>query len=276
MAPTVAQVNSKLDDVSSKLDKLSGDFKTFTSNQAQLKNLTETLTAKCEQISRMEVEIADLKNKVHVLEGLVDDEDAYVRRDTIIFNGTEIPPASPGEICNNVIREVLRKKLKLNLQESDISVAHRAGKKPAIQGPDRRGIQVRFCRRDIKRQIMLTKRDNSDPNHTLYSNESLTPKRRSILFALRRMKKKFGSIVKGCTSQDGRIYAFTPHPSASIVSSATDTRSGRSTARSKDIKHLINTQEALEKFSLEFLKQPLDSFLDSLEGYQASAAAPQH
>ena len=131
-----------------------------------------------------------------------------MRRETIIFNGTAMPPSTPGEICNAVIRQVIKDKLKLQIQESDISVAHRAGKKPATQGPDRRGIQVRFCRRDIKRQLMMTKRDNSDPANTSYTNESLTPKRRTILFRLRQMKKKFPALVKGCTSQDGRVYAF--------------------------------------------------------------------
>ena len=224
----------------------------------------------------MQKEIDFLKKRVHVLEGLVDDEDAYVRRETIIFSGTEIPASTQGEICNNVIRDVIRKKLKINLQESDISVAHRAGKKRNTQGPDRRGIQVRFCRRDIKRQIMLTKRDNSDPNHTLYSNESLTPKRRSILFALRKMKKMFGSIVKGCISQDGRVYAFTPNSAAPQSSQpGTRSRDGAST-RLRDRKHLINTQEALESFCQEYLQQPLDSFLATLEENSSATASSSH
>ena len=42
----------------------------------------------------------------------------------IIFNGTAIPPATTGEICNNVIRTIIKDKLKISLQPSDISIAH--------------------------------------------------------------------------------------------------------------------------------------------------------
>ena len=166
------------------------------------------------EIDSLTADVASLHLKISKLEKSLDDEDAYVRRQTIIFNGTSIPPSSPGEICSNVIRTVIKEKLKISLQPSDISIAHRVGKKPITQGPDRRGIQVRFCRRETKREIMLTKRDNSDSNSTLYTNESLTPKRRTMLFTLRQMKKKFPAVVKGCTSQEGRVFAFTPAPAS--------------------------------------------------------------
>ena len=244
----------------------------FDQMKAEIANLNTTLAGKCTQIAELSDEVSILKKKVSKLENALDDEDAYVRRETIIFNGSALPPAHPGEICNNVIRKVIKDKFKIELQVSDISVAHRAGKKPNTQAPDRRGMQVRFCRRDIKRQIMTSKCDNSDLNNTLYTNESLTPKRRTILFALRQIKKKFPDIVKGCTSQDGRVYAFTPSP-ASVAASADDTvlraagSSGlrASTPRGRDRKHLVNTHDALVEFCAEFVQHPLEEFLDSWE-----------
>ena len=230
-----------VESMNTKFDKLSGD----------LQEMRELLEIKSAKVEEMESEITLLKNKVTKLENSLDDEDSYVRRDTIIFHGTSIPPCETGEICSDVICNVIKNKLKINLQSSEISVAHRNGKIPTNQGPDRRGIIIKFCRRDTKRTIMMTKRDNSDGNHTLFSNESLTSKRQTILYALRQMKKKFPNLVKGCTSQDGRVFAFTSPPAMAT------------NARMRDRKHLINTHESLVQFCREYVKLPLDIFLDS-------------
>ena len=65
------------------------------------------------------------------------------------------------------------------------------------------------------------------------------------------MKKKFPGIVKGCTSQEGRVYAFTTPPAQA------------SNIPVRDRKHLINTHEALVEFCREFVKVPLDTVLSS-------------
>ena len=155
-------------EVNIKLDEL---FNAMEDMKNEMLAMKDKLKAKDEQIDSLKSDIVNLKkdaelrnNRIEKLQNALDDEDAYVRRETIIFQGTAIPPAVNGEICNNVIREVIKDKLKIQLQPSDISVAHRAGKISVSQGPDHRGIQVRFCRRDIKRTIMMTKRDNSDSN----------------------------------------------------------------------------------------------------------------
>ena len=163
----------------------------FDEMKIEMTNLNNLLANKCQEIDSLTADVALLRKKIAKLENSLDNEDAYVRRGTIIFNGTAIPPATTGEICNNVIRTVIKDILKISLQPSDISVAHRAGKKLASQGQDRRGIQVRFCRRDIKREIMLTKRENSDGNSTIFTNESLTLKRHTLLFALRQKRRNF-------------------------------------------------------------------------------------
>ena len=256
--PTVATVSAQLTDLTDKFDSLFNEFNGMKSEISSLKSMINNQNS---EIASLSAANSLLRQKVASLENSFDDEDAYVRRETIIFNGSAIPPSTAGEVCNAVIRQVIKDKLKIQIQESDISVAHRAGKKPTTQGPDRRGIQVRFCRRDVKRQIMLTKRDNSDQNNTLFTNESLTPKRSKILYTLRQMKKKFPDLVKGCTSQDGRIYAFTPSPSA-----ATANQDGSSPpTHARDRKHLVNTQDALAEFSRGFIQMPLDQFLRSLE-----------
>ena len=226
----------------------------FDEMNEEISNLKELLTTEKKARSELLDKVTALEQKVAKLESSLDDEDAYVRRETLIFNGTDIPPPTAGEICSNIIRDVVKKKLKIVLQPSDISVAHCSGKKPTNQAQDRRGIHVKFCRRDTKREIMMAKKDNSDPQHTLFANECLTPKRRTILYALRQMKKKFPALVKGCTTQDGRVYAFTPSASSSNSASATFHR---------DRKHLVNSHDSLVTFCREFVKLPLENFLDS-------------
>ena len=234
MAPTIASVSSKLDSLITEIQ----DLKTL-------------LASKDEAINSLKTEVACLKREVCTLRNLVDEEDAYVRRDTLILSGTLLPDASQGEICANVACKLFKDKLKLSVQADDISVAHRLGPKPRGQGRDRRPIIVKFCRRDTKREVLFCKRDNSDPNTTLWTNESLTPKRRTIMFALRKIKRNHPDVMTGCSTLEGHCFAYTKTP-RSINNS-----------RSNDRKHVINSHEALIDFCREFIKKPLNDFLDS-------------
>ena len=53
----------------------------------------DSLTTKIDSLT---ADVALLRKKIAKLENSLDDEDAYVRRETIIFNGTVIPPATTG------------------------------------------------------------------------------------------------------------------------------------------------------------------------------------
>ena len=259
----------------SSLDGIGDDFRAIIEEmkkqliemKSEMTNLNYLLVNKCREIDNLTADVASLRQKVSNSKNLL-------TMRTRMFDGRPLSlmvlrsikdvsvkssssgrgfTSSPGELCNNIIRNVIKEKLKISLQPSDISVAHRAGKKPSTQGPDRRGIQVRFCRRDTKREIMLTKRDNKDPNATLYTSESLTPKRSTLFFTLRQMKKKCPELVRGCTSQEGRVFAFTPSAAAA------------SSTPARDRKHLINSYYDLVQFCRDFVKVPLDTFLTSWE-----------
>ena len=151
------------------------------------------------------------------MENLIDDEDAYVTRESLILSGTSVPPAANGEIYANVASQVLKDKMEF---EINISVFHRLGLKPQNQAADKRPLVMRFCRRDLKRQILFTKLDNNNPNDTLYTNESLTKKRREIMYALRIMSNFHRDIVTGCSlwkegvkhAQEGLHRCPTPVP----------------------------------------------------------------
>ena len=219
--------------------------------QSEISEVKSLLAVRDNCIVDLKCEVSSLKQKVTKLENLIDDEDAYVRRESLILSGTMVPTSQAGENCANTARQVIKDKIKFELNPADISVCHRLGPKPVNQSPDNRPLVVKLCRRDIKRQILFAKRDNADPARTLFVNESLTPKRRTIMYTLRQIKKAHPNIVTGCNTLEGRCFAYTKMPT-SLPNS-----------RAHDRKHVINTHSALIDFCREFVKKPLDDFLSS-------------
>ena len=206
------------------------------------------LSLNSDEIKKLNGEVTSLRKEVNTLKGLIDDADSYERRDTLIFSGPKVPNSSNGEDCKIVLQQLVKNELKIELQPNDISTAHRLGRKPLTQGDDKRPIVVKLCRRDLKRELVLAGRNQPRPA-SLYVNESLTPTRKTIFYTLRQMRRNHPEIVRGCTSIDGRIFAFTKPPETS-----------RST---RDVRHLINTREALIAFCDEFVKAPLENFLQN-------------
>ena len=131
----------------------------------------------------------------------------------------------------------------MSVSESDISTVHRLGRK-RDNTADRRSIIVKFTRRDLKRRTLLASKQRK--NDQIYVNESLTPMRKTVFNALRKMKRAHPALVKGCTTVDGRVYAYT----------------GSTNGSQRDRRHLVNTQEELVEFCREYVKQPLDLFLN--------------
>lgn len=213
---------------------------------------SQIIETKDKEIADLRSTVDNLRERITQLENDVDDAAAYERRDTLIFSG-DIPAVTPGENTNEVVREVLRNKLKLNLQDSDLSSCHRLGRRSTRQGPDRRNIIVKLCRRDIKADILAACRANK-PN--FYVNESVTPKRGKILFALRRAKKAFPSKIAYVRSNEGNVVVgLQPH------SRDGDEGNPGSSGRSERLRRVtINTPELLEAF----LRAELNTSLEEL------------
>ena len=85
------------------------------------------------------------------MENLIDDEDAYVRRESLILSGTSVPPAANGEICANVAHQVLKNKMKFEINPNVITVSHRLDPKPQNQAGHKRPLVIRFCRRGLEK-----------------------------------------------------------------------------------------------------------------------------
>ena len=221
---------------------IQGEFSKFK------EEVLEALKLKTTQITELQAEVKTLKDEVGKLKLLVDDADCYERRDTIILSGSKVPACVGGENCVNVVKTLVKEELKIEISPNDVSTAHRLGRKPSTQGDDKRSLIVKLCRRDIKRDLIAASKKQARPIG-LYVNESLTPSRQAILFALRQIKRAHPDILKGCTSQEGRIYAFTKPPNSSRYPS--------------DVRHLISTREDLQKFCNDYIKAPLESLVQN-------------
>ena len=104
---------------------------------------------------------------------------------------------------------------------------------------------MKFVRRDVKRQVVSTSKSQGKKS-PLHAYESLTPLRRKMVNTLRRMKSKVPAIVKGFSTMDGKVYAYTP-PAA---------------GNSRDRRHHIEDWDGLVLFCREFVKDTLDRFLN--------------
>ena len=186
-----------------------------------------------------------LNNKIAKIESAADEADAYERRDTLIFSGSNLPQGSPNENCIETIRKLASEKLQGNFDPREVNTAHRLGKLNT-SGVDKRSIIVKFCRRDLSRTLCSAARSKRPDR--LFINESLTPIRRKLLFTLRQIKKDHPDKLSGCTSIEGKVYAYTkPSPN--------------SPPNTPNIRTLVNSHEHLAAFCQSFIQQPLENFL---------------
>lgn len=219
--------------------------------QAALQTLSSDikigLSDRDELLTAANSDIKHLKDDVRTLKNALDEQDAYIRRESLLFSGSALPEYNDAENCADIAREIIRTNLKLPI-EPIISTAHRMGPPPApgSNKPDKRDIVVRFSQRDTKYQVLKATRQKKIPG--LYASESLTKTRKTILLTLRRMAKDDETPVNGTMTHNGRVFAFTK-PAANSPSSA------------RNLRTEINTLDRLESFCVNFVKQPLSNFL---------------
>ena len=171
-----------------------------------------------------------------------DDADQYSRKDSLILSGPALPTFNDDEKTSEVVQKLLKDHLNVTVTDHDISITHRLGPL-RNSAPGKRNIYVKLVRRDTKKHIISACKMKK--NGQLYANESLTPLRRKLFNALRKMKKDVPTLVKGCSTLDGKVFAFT----API------------NGNTKDQRHLISDWDGLKDFCRQFVKQPIDNFL---------------
>ena len=216
------------------------------------------LAAKDQQIDKLsaDLEMATSKNKSLALElknmsNIHDELESYGRRESLIFSGDKVKAFDKDENCATIARDIIRDTMKLRIDPL-ISTAHRIGQPPA-QGsslPDKRGIIVKFVRRDDKFHVLKHARGKQTRINGLNVNESLTATRAKIKNVLLQCKKMKDSPVTGVFTHNCKVFVYTK-PSINAPSGSTS------------IKQEINTQEKLAEFCRNYVKKSLDLFLDA-------------
>ena len=144
-----------------------------------------------------------------------------------------MPPENPNENSAEVIMNVIKDNLHLNITASDINMAHRLGAKRAPNTT--RPIIVKFHSRQNKTEIMnacITVKPK------FYINESLIPKRRSLFKIIWEIRKQHRDLFQQCYTQEGKICVK---------------------LKVSNLKHFITTDETLNEFLDKYpiLKQTL-------------------
>ena len=218
--------------------------------QERIDNETK-LNSLNEELRQCKSENTKLISQVSKMNDAHDELEAYGRRESLIFSGDKVKQYEPNENCVNIAKDLINNVLKISVDPL-ISIAHKMGKPPAPESnsPDKRPIIVKFVRRDNKFLIMSKARNKSTRVPGLYVNESLTPTRSKILYVLRQAKSLSNGLITGTSTLNGRVFA---HHKASP--SAPD---GSTSLRTE-----MNTMEKLRDFCNNFIKEPLETFLNA-------------
>lgn len=219
--------------------------------------------AKDAKIKTLEEANNQLTKKSAHMENKLDAADAYGRKDTVIISGA-VPGVAANEDSNSVVTKLVRDKLGYALDPKDISICHRLqAKRPNRQGvtypPN---LYVKLVRRDVKQALVnasrLKNKQDRNAQDKIYINEGITPRRRAIFQSLLKMKKTH-DVIRGVTTQNGDVVAFTaPRQGANAPLS-----SSASGGRPRDERHRVNTLEELRNFCAAHVQKPLEDFLTS-------------
>ena len=216
--------------------------------QSFKEEIIDKIDKKDEKISQLEEEVNVLNRRLQNLEEKMDDQDAYERRDTLILSGKKIPATTPDENCPELVTKLINENLGVVLKTTEISVAHRLGSPSASQRPDRRRVIVKFCRRDVKTDILSSARRVKAAD--FYVNESLTPQRQNISFALRRMKTQCPNIISGTSTFDGSVFVWVKPPNPDAPGA-------------RDTRHKMNTFSRLQEFCKKAMPKPASYYLST-------------
>ena len=127
------------------------------------KELDDIKEAAEHDVSILKEEVSSLKTKKNLQESShsahvaplnqkLDANEQYERRDATILSGPAVPVTTDREDCKQIILNLLRDNIRINVNPKDISTAHRIGRKPT--GINRRNIIFKLCRLDLVHDII--------------------------------------------------------------------------------------------------------------------------
>ena len=125
----------------------------------------------------------------------------YSRRNNLVISGNGIPPSSPNECLEDIVIQLFKSNLNVDITQGDISIVHRLGKPPSTSH-DMRSILVRFTRRSLKYNLQsAAKIVKSD----FYLNDHLTQLNGVLFYEMRQLKKKFSRLITSVYTRDGIV-----------------------------------------------------------------------
>ena len=203
----VTALTKKFNDLEESYKFLSAKYDTILENFKEIKKNTGTAERRLDEMYH---NIGQTKYDMDDLYTRVDDLEQYGRRDTLEIQGI---PVIPNDNPTQFVIEAA-KLTGVNIQENDISVAHRLKSRKQGQAP----IIVKFARRSVRDKIfnnrknLKTKKSKDLPSissqpqvqsQTIYINESLTFYRKQLLKRATEFKKHQG--FKYLWTSNGKI-----------------------------------------------------------------------
>ena len=175
--------------------------------------LRSCLAQKDEEIMSLKKDNKHLQTALNDLEMRMDELEQYSRRDCVVFTGPDLPPDEEKEITTDLVIKMAKEKLNVDLKATDISVSHRLGKPKAPDStnqasnlkPAARPIIVKLVRRSLKYDLTnaCIKKKAS-----ISVNESLTPRRLTLMRSILAVRKQHKQKFKQCYSSEGRIFVL--------------------------------------------------------------------
>ena len=84
----------------------------------------------------------------------------------------------------------------------------------------------------------------------IYINEDLTPRRSTVMYVLRKLRRSHSDKVTGCSSAEGVVYAWVKPLVATVQNQ-------------RDIRMRVNGYDNLVEFCNTYIGKPLGDFLDT-------------
>ena len=160
--------------------------------------------------------MAAMRKEIDELKEVNDDSEQYSRRTCLVISGV---PERMNENTDSRIIQLCKEDLGVDIKMDDVERSHRLGQqKPQSDGSTTprigttsnshppRNIIVKFSSYRTREQVYSArfklKNLSDENNHHVYINESLTKKRKELLWKVR---NKFKKIIDKTWTQDGRI-----------------------------------------------------------------------
>lgn len=160
--------------------------------------------------------VIDLQNKFNEIEDILDEQEQYSRRNCLVLYGV---PENDRENASNVIMNIMKSNLNIDVKPGDIDRCHRLGSRFGRERP--RGIIVKFSNYNIRDMVYRTKKRLKGSTPKMYIMESLTAKRAKLLDDLR---KKYTDKLAANWTQDGRLYLLTKSDQRHVLNKLSDVK----------------------------------------------------